>query len=48
MKDERDFGLGAQILRDLSVRNIRLMTNHPQPRVGLSGYGLEIVDTMAC
>ncbi len=42
--DERDYGIGAQILRDLGVRKIRLMTNNPVKRVGLEGYGLEIVE----
>ena len=42
--DERDYGIGAQILVDLGVRKIRLMTNNPTKRVGLEGYGLEIVE----
>lgn len=42
--DERDYGVGAQILRDLGVCKIRLMTNNPIKRVGLEGYGLEIVE----
>lgn len=45
--DERDYGVGAQILRDLGVTKIRLMTNNPKKRVGLMGYGLEIVDNIA-
>lgn len=45
--DERDYGVGAQILRDLGVRKIRLMSNNPKKRSGLIGYGLEIVDTLA-
>lgn len=44
--DERDYGVGAQILRDLGVRKIRLMTNNPKKRAGLIGYGLEIVDNV--
>ena len=44
--DERDYGVGAQILRDLGVRKIRLITNNPKKRVGLMGYGLEIVDNV--
>jgi 3,4-dihydroxy 2-butanone 4-phosphate synthase/GTP cyclohydrolase II len=44
--DKRDYGVGAQILRDLGVTKIRLITNNPTKRVGLSGYGLEIVDTV--
>lgn len=43
-KDSRDYGIGAQILRSIGVRKIRLMTNNPAKRVGLSGYGLEITD----
>jgi len=45
-KDQRDFGLGAQILREVGVRKMRLISNHPMPRAGLSGYGLEIVETV--
>jgi 3,4-dihydroxy 2-butanone 4-phosphate synthase/GTP cyclohydrolase II len=44
--DERDYGVGAQILRDLGVRKIRLMTNNPKKRTGLIGYGLEIVENV--
>jgi len=44
--DARDYGVGAQILRDLGVSNIRLITNNPKKRVGLLGYGLKIVDTI--
>ncbi len=44
--DERDYGIGAQILRDLGVRKIRLMTNNPKKRAGLIGYGLEIVENV--
>lgn len=42
--DERDYGVGAQILRDLGVTQMRLMTNNPVKRAGLIGYGLEITD----
>jgi 3,4-dihydroxy 2-butanone 4-phosphate synthase/GTP cyclohydrolase II len=42
--DLRDYGIGAQILADLGVRRIRLMTNNPRKIVGLQGYGLEIVE----
>jgi len=45
--DLRDYGLGAQILRDLGVRKIRLMTNNPKKIVGLQGYGLEVVERIA-
>ena len=42
--DMRDFGIGAQILRDLGVKKMRLMTNNPRKLIGLEGYGLEIVE----
>jgi 3,4-dihydroxy 2-butanone 4-phosphate synthase/GTP cyclohydrolase II len=42
--DMRDFGIGAQILRDVGVRKMRLMTNNPKKLIGLEGYGLEIVE----
>ena len=45
--DLRDYGLGAQILRDLGVRKIRLMTNNPKKIVGLQGYGLEVIERIA-
>jgi 3,4-dihydroxy 2-butanone 4-phosphate synthase/GTP cyclohydrolase II len=45
-KDQRDYGIGAQILRDLGVAKIRFMTNNPKKRVGLLGYGLEIVENV--
>lgn len=41
--DERDYGIGAQILRDLGVRKMKLMSNNPTKRAGLMGYGLEMV-----
>lgn len=44
--DERDYGVGAQILRDLGVTKIKLMTNNPRKRAGLIGYGLEIVENI--
>jgi 3,4-dihydroxy 2-butanone 4-phosphate synthase/GTP cyclohydrolase II len=44
--DKRDYGVGAQILRHLGVSRIRLISNNPKKRTGLSGYGLEIVDTI--
>jgi 3,4-dihydroxy 2-butanone 4-phosphate synthase/GTP cyclohydrolase II len=42
--DLRDYGIGAQILVDLGVRDIRLLTNNPRKVVGLDGYGLRIVE----
>jgi 3,4-dihydroxy 2-butanone 4-phosphate synthase/GTP cyclohydrolase II len=42
--DLRDYGIGAQILLDLGVRKMRLMTNNPKKIVGLEGYGLEVVE----
>ena len=42
--DEKDYGVGAQILRDLGISKIRLISNNPQKRVGLIGYGLEIIE----
>jgi 3,4-dihydroxy 2-butanone 4-phosphate synthase / GTP cyclohydrolase II len=45
--DERDYGVGAQILRHLGVCKIRLITNNPRKRIGLTGYGLEIVENVA-
>ncbi|HQW06171.1 MAG: bifunctional 3,4-dihydroxy-2-butanone-4-phosphate synthase/GTP cyclohydrolase II [Flavobacteriales bacterium] len=44
--DARDYGVGAQILHDLGVRKIRLLTNNPRKRTGLMGYGLEIVENI--
>jgi 3,4-dihydroxy 2-butanone 4-phosphate synthase/GTP cyclohydrolase II len=44
--DERDYGVGAQILRHLGVSKIRLMSNNPRKRAGLLGYGLEIVESV--
>lgn len=45
--DERDYGVGAQILRYLGVSKMKLMSNNPKKRAGLLGYGLEIVETVA-
>ena len=45
--DARDYGTGAQILVDLGIHTMRLLTNNPAKRVGLEGYGLEIVDRVA-
>ena len=44
--DERDYGVGAQILQQLGVQQMRLMSNNPIKRVGLEGYGLEVVETI--
>jgi len=44
--DERDYGVGAQILRYLNISKLRLISNNPKKRAGLLGYGLEIVDTV--
>jgi 3,4-dihydroxy 2-butanone 4-phosphate synthase/GTP cyclohydrolase II len=42
--DKRDYGIGSQILRDLGLRKIRIMTNNPKKIYGIDGYGLQIVD----
>lgn len=44
--DERDYGVGAQILHELGIRKMRLITNNPVKRVGLEGYGLEVVENI--
>lgn len=44
--DERDYGVGAQIIRDLGISKLKLMTNNPTKRAGLIGYGLEIVENV--
>lgn len=44
--DEREYGTGAQILRDLGITKMRLLTNNPKKRAGLAGFGLEIVETV--
>ena len=44
--DERDYGIGAQILRDLGVSKMKLMSNNPKKRAGLIGYGLEVVEVV--
>ena len=44
--DQRDYGIGAQILRDLGVRTMRLLTNNPRKFVGLQGYGLAVSSTL--
>ncbi len=45
--DLRDYGIGAQILADLGLKNIRLMTNNPKKIIGLQGYGLKVVERIA-
>lgn len=45
--DERDYGIGAQILRHLNIHKLKLITNNPRKRAGLLGYGLEIVENVA-
>ena len=42
--DRRDFGIGGQILRDLGLRKLRILTNHPKTLRGLAGFGLEVVE----
>lgn len=44
--DERDYGVGAQILRNLGIKKMRLISNNPKKRAGLIGYGLEIIDSI--
>jgi 3,4-dihydroxy 2-butanone 4-phosphate synthase/GTP cyclohydrolase II len=44
--DERDYGVGAQILRELNISKLKLISNNPKKRAGLLGYGLEIVETV--
>ena len=44
--DERDYGVGAQILREIGVGKMRLITNNPTKRAGLNGFGLEIVENV--
>ena len=44
--DERDYGVGAQILREIGVKKMKLMTNNPVKRIGLEAYGLEITETV--
>ena len=45
--DDRDYGVGAQILREMDVTKIRLLSNNPKKRVGLMGYGIEIIESVA-
>jgi 3,4-dihydroxy 2-butanone 4-phosphate synthase/GTP cyclohydrolase II len=44
--DQRDYGIGAQILRDLGVQKMKLLSNNPKKRTGLIGYGLEIIENV--
>ena len=44
--DERDYGVGAQILRDMNATNLRLMSNNPKKRSGLEGYGIKITENI--
>ena len=44
--DERDYGIGAQIIRDMGATKIRLVSNNPKKRSGLEGYGIQIVETV--
>ena len=44
--DQRDYGIGAQILRNLNITKIKLLTNNPRKRIGLIGYGLEIIENI--
>lgn len=44
--DQRDYGIGAQIIRDLGITKMRLMSNNPKKRTGLTGYGIEVVETV--
>jgi 3,4-dihydroxy 2-butanone 4-phosphate synthase/GTP cyclohydrolase II len=45
--DLRDYGIGAQILVDLGVKKIRLITNNPRKIIGLEGYGLQVIERVA-
>ena len=45
--DDRDYGIGAQIIRQMKATKIQLLSNNPKKRVGLSGYGIEIIKTVA-
>ena len=44
--DERDYGIGAQILRHMGISKMKLLTNNPKKRAGILGYGLEVVETI--
>ena len=45
--DARDYGVGAQIIRHLGLKKIKLMSNNPQKRTGLIGYGIEVVENIS-
>jgi 3,4-dihydroxy 2-butanone 4-phosphate synthase/GTP cyclohydrolase II len=45
--DQRDYGIGAQILVSLGIKKLRLITNNPRKFIGLAGYGLEIVERVS-
>ena len=45
-RDDKDYGVGAQILFELGIRKLRLLTNHPTTRVGLESFGLTMVETV--
>jgi 3,4-dihydroxy 2-butanone 4-phosphate synthase/GTP cyclohydrolase II len=45
--DEKDFGIGAQILHQLNISKLKLITNKPNKRIGLVGYGLEVVENIS-
>jgi 3,4-dihydroxy 2-butanone 4-phosphate synthase/GTP cyclohydrolase II len=45
--DERDYGVGAQMLRYLNVSKLKLMSNNPKKRAAMKGYGLEIIETVS-
>ena len=44
--DKRDYGIGSQILRDLGLKNIRILTNNPKKIYGIEGYGLHVVEEL--
>ena len=44
--DRRDYGIGTQILRDLGLRKLRVLTNNPKKIYGIEGYGLEVVEQL--
>ena len=44
--DDRDCGVGAQILRAMNIKKIRLLSNNPKKRVGLKGYGIDIIESV--